>query len=334
METSRANTKSLGTADEYRARHSSSSERETDSPQIPPLPKQTANCRLDLPSLRTTAGAVDCSKATGASGSRAMVTSLRANLSADIDAETLFRRYAGFVAAFLFRLGARQTEIDDLVQDVFLTAHRKGGYRAGAASPTTFLARLALEANLARRRRESRWRAARSDEVALATVGGQPADPGHALAVKRAAKRLQDALDSIEPGQRAVFILFELDGESCESIAAGLEIKLGTVYSRLHAARKSFSASVAREERRSENDLRRPLNPVDALRLAARHPSRAAAEHPSRAAAEHPEGCCGTPEPLRNTRRGGGVEGCDPRSGKLIVKDRAEASSNATKETA
>jgi RNA polymerase sigma-70 factor (ECF subfamily) len=50
----------------------------------------------------------------------------------------------------------------------------------------------------------------------------------------------------MDPGQRAVFILFELHGESCEAIAAGLEIKLGTVYSRLHAARRAFRAAASR----------------------------------------------------------------------------------------
>jgi RNA polymerase sigma-70 factor (ECF subfamily) len=57
-----------------------------------------------------------------------------------IDSETLFNRYARFVASFLYRQGARGADIEDLVQDVFLTAHRKGGYRVGVASPTTFLA--------------------------------------------------------------------------------------------------------------------------------------------------------------------------------------------------
>ena len=169
------------------------------------------------------------------------------------DSEALFRAYASFVASFLYRLGARDGELEDLVQDVFLTAHRKGGYRPGAASPTTFLARLALEARLARRRRESRWRAAKQDDAALATVGAEPSDPSRALAEKQVALRLQAALDSIEPGARAVFVLFELDGETCESIAAGLNLKLGTVYSRLHAARRAFRIAVSKSEERERS---------------------------------------------------------------------------------
>lgn len=162
------------------------------------------------------------------------------------DSEMLFRQHAGFVASFLYRLGAREAEIDDLVQDVFLAAHRKGGYRPGAASATTFLAQLALEAHHGKRRRDSRWHAAQSADAARAASGSQPTDPSQALAAKRAAERLERALVAMDPGHRAVFILFELHGESCEAIAAGLDLKIGTVYSRLHTARRAFRAAATR----------------------------------------------------------------------------------------
>jgi RNA polymerase sigma-70 factor (ECF subfamily) len=166
----------------------------------------------------------------------------------------LFRQYGKFVASFFFRLGARQADLDDLVQEVFLTAHRLGGYRPGAASPTTFLARLALAARLSSRRRNVRWMAAQTGETALAVVSRGPEDPARALVLKRAAGRLQQALDAMEPAQRAVFILFELHGESCEAIAAGLGVRIGAVYSRLHAARKTFAKNVAEAALRIDSD--------------------------------------------------------------------------------
>jgi RNA polymerase sigma-70 factor (ECF subfamily) len=169
-----------------------------------------------------------------------------------IDSETLFNVYARFVASFLYRQGARGADIEDLVQDVFLTAHRKGGYRAGAASPTTFLAHLALEANLKRRRGESRWQRSHSHEASGATVGSGPSSPTETMAARESARRLQAALEAMEPGHRAVFILFELEGEPCDSIAAGLRLPVGTVYSRLHAARRAFRESVTRSERRDD----------------------------------------------------------------------------------
>jgi RNA polymerase sigma-70 factor, ECF subfamily len=182
--------------------------------------------------------------------------------SVSIDSETLFKLYASFVASFLYRQGARGPDLDDLVQDVFLTAHRRGGYRPGPASPTTFLAHIALEANLKRRRGDGRWRTSHSDEATGAIVGRAPTDPAQALATKDAARRLQAMLDSMDPPHRAVFILFELEGESCESIAAGLKLPIGTVYSRLHGARRAFRERAARSERREqrgEPDERAPM---------------------------------------------------------------------------
>ncbi len=64
---------------------------------------------------------------------------------------------AGFVAGFLRRLGVEAPELDDAVQEVFLTAHRRGGFVAGAAQPTTWLAEIALRvASDMRRSRRAR----------------------------------------------------------------------------------------------------------------------------------------------------------------------------------
>jgi RNA polymerase sigma-70 factor (ECF subfamily) len=54
------------------------------------------------------------------------------------------------------------------------------------------------------------------------------------------------ALETLSLEHRAVFILFEMEEESCESIADGLGIPIGTVYSRLHAARDRFRKAYGR----------------------------------------------------------------------------------------
>jgi RNA polymerase sigma-70 factor (ECF subfamily) len=183
-----------------------------------------------------------------------------------IDSETLFREYAGFVASFLHRLGAREADLEDLVQDVFMTAHRKGGYLPGAASPTTFLARIALEARLQSRRQSIRWQRSQSEGLSSLTLGADPATPESLLAMQRAAQNMQRALDTMEPGARAVFVLFELEGQSCDQIAAGLELKVGTVYSRLHTARKAFHAHVAHGAHGAQPNARRDREPSGGAR--------------------------------------------------------------------
>ena len=54
------------------------------------------------------------------------------------------------------------------------------------------------------------------------------------------------ALDALDLDRRAVFVLHELDGVTCEQIARTLEIPVGTVYSRLRVARQEFAAKVTR----------------------------------------------------------------------------------------
>lgn len=162
-----------------------------------------------------------------------------------IGAGVLFRRHASFVANFLVRLGVDRSEVDDVVQDVFMIAHRRGGYRPGAARPTTWLADIALRVNANRRRGQRRSKV--SADMGPVEKAIDPAStPGEALQLRQSLDRVQLALDTLDEDKRVVFILFELEGESCDSIAAGLGVPVGTVYSRLHGARKQFAKAHAR----------------------------------------------------------------------------------------
>ena len=156
-----------------------------------------------------------------------------------LDAARLFRDHAQFVANFVVRLGMRREEVDDIVQEVFLVAHRRGGFIPGAARPTTWLAEIALRVSSSARRRQRRSRED-PDVQAIADSVSSARSPGEQAETAEALRRVQQTLEILDEAKRAVFILFELEGESCESIAAGLGIPVGTVYSRLHKARKLF----------------------------------------------------------------------------------------------
>jgi RNA polymerase sigma-70 factor, ECF subfamily len=153
------------------------------------------------------------------------------------DAEALFRQHARFVAAFLRHMGMLGPEVDDAVQDVFVVAHRRGGYQPLGASPRTWLASIAVRVARARRRASSRQAATsdRTEQLAVERHG-----PAEVLDAKRSVSRVIVALQSMPEEHRATFVLYELEGESCESIAAIWGVPLGTVYSRLHYARKRF----------------------------------------------------------------------------------------------
>lgn len=164
-----------------------------------------------------------------------------------LGAEELYRRHAGFVAGFLARLGVRAQEAQDMVQEVFLVAHRHGGFRPGVARPTTWLARIAI--HVAARRR--RWRDEGGGEDALAAVPDGRDGPHETLEKAQLGRQVHCALGALKQDLRAVFVLFELERESCDAIAAGLGIPVGTVYSRLHTARREFQREFERLERRA-----------------------------------------------------------------------------------
>lgn len=172
-------------------------------------------------------------------------------------AEELFRKHGRFVADFAARLGVRSQEIDDVVQEVFLVAHRRGGYVDGPATPTSWLAQITLLTVRTRRRTERR-RPSSAEAHDMDTIEAHGASPHEAMAAAQAMERVQQALDAIDLDHRAVFILFEIEQESCHAIAASLGVPIGTVYSRLHAARRRFEEAHDR------------LGKIEASRLTAR----------------------------------------------------------------
>jgi RNA polymerase sigma-70 factor (ECF subfamily) len=161
-----------------------------------------------------------------------------------IGAEALFRAHATFVARFLHRLGAPPSDIDDGVQEVFLIAHRKGGYVAGAGKPRTWLGAIAVRVASSTRRARLRRRED-ADELGLHALASSAHDPQHAFEARASLERVQRALDTLDLEHRAAFVLYEIEGQSCENIAASFGVPIGTVYSRLHHARRRFTEAYA-----------------------------------------------------------------------------------------
>ena len=61
--------------------------------------------------------------------------------------------------------------------------------------------------------------------------------PGESMESEETRKKVQEALERLEEGDRQIIILKDLQGQSYDEIAAILNIPKGTVRSRLHRAR-------------------------------------------------------------------------------------------------
>ena len=154
-----------------------------------------------------------------------------------------------FVWRSLRRLGVREDDVADAVQDVFLVVHRKLPEFEARSKITTWLFGIAMRVARDRRRLAFDRRNA-GDDDAIAERPDDRADVAAEAERRQGLALLESILDEIPMDQRAVFTLFELDQMTGERIAELLEIPLGTVYSRLRLARDAFRGALGRMQAR------------------------------------------------------------------------------------
>lgn len=158
--------------------------------------------------------------------------------------ERVYREHFSFVWRSLRRLSVRERDVADAVQEVFLVVHRRLGEFEGRAKLSTWLFRICLHVASDHARRAHVRR-----EVLGDTELDELSDPRSDLESHRARREglrlLEQALAAMSLEQRAVFVLFELEGLTSGEIAEALSLPLGTVYSRLRRARELFQKAIA-----------------------------------------------------------------------------------------
>lgn len=151
---------------------------------------------------------------------------------------TLFDRFHPAVHRFLFRLTGGGPDLDDLVQTTFLEVWRSARTFRGDSAARSWV--LGIAANLARRRVRSDTR--RRLALAALEAGGGPTPlrpDDHAESRQRIA-RLEEALSELSPPLRTAFVLCDLEHVSGVEAARVLGVRPGTLWRRLHDARKAL----------------------------------------------------------------------------------------------
>lgn len=169
-----------------------------------------------------------------------------------------FARLVALHEGMVFNLSARllgdPEEAKDVAQDVFLHVYRKLGQFQGRSALKTWIYRITVNHCHNRRRwwqSRRRERHEPLDEVATGPEAGRLADRsprGNPYAETRRrerAQRLQEALLRLSFDHRAVLVLREIEGQSCEAVAEALGVAPGTVKSRLSRAREALRRQLA-----------------------------------------------------------------------------------------
>lgn len=129
-------------------------------------------------------------------------------------------------------------EAEDIVQEAFIRAFRRLDRFQGNANFYTWLYRIALNRSVDRRRTRRPTCSLETEmhELKQKTTSHEQA-PSHPMELREQNQRVQQALAQLPEGERAILILREFEEFDYATISDMLDIKVGTVRSRLHRAR-------------------------------------------------------------------------------------------------
>lgn len=165
--------------------------------------------------------------------------------------EAFYREHAPTVLRWVIRLGGPSLDAEDVTHDVFTVALRKvSSYHKGLGSPQAWLFGITRRV-VANARRRARFRRFIGLDALPAIEHPGPGADVRLDQLKRR-RLVQEVLEGLSEAHREVLVLVDLDSRTAPEVAEMLGISVGTVYSRVHHARKHFGELL--KARRSEID--------------------------------------------------------------------------------
>jgi len=156
----------------------------------------------------------------------------------------LFDRHSRAVHTFVSRLsGLSSVDLDDMVSATFLEVYRSARTFRGGSSVRTWLFGIAVNVVRHHVRADMRRQVFLKDlqQLPLAETGDRPDDAAerHQLLAK-----LEDGLRSLPHDLRVAFVMCDVNEISCADAGRVLGLRLGTVWKRLHRARKILGSAL------------------------------------------------------------------------------------------
>jgi RNA polymerase sigma-70 factor (ECF subfamily) len=161
---------------------------------------------------------------------------------APLDFEGVYRQHSAYVATVGFRLLGHDAELDDLVQEVFIEAHRGLSQLRDAGAVHGWLARICVRrcVRRLRRRRLRLWLQLEDDQEPLVLDSSLTAEQLSDV------RRAYGALGRFPAEERVIWVLRHIEGESLDQIARLCDCSKSTVQRRLRTAEARFEREVSR----------------------------------------------------------------------------------------
>jgi len=173
--------------------------------------------------------------------------------------DELYHRFRRQIAGNLYRVLGDRSDLDDLVQEVFVIAFRGLDRFRGDARLSTWLYRICVNVALGKIRSRKRKPAPIGmpdlDTAAVdPSMTERPETPERSLERRRDQESVYRALDQLAPKKRIVLYLHEIEGLDLKEIAYLVDSNPVTVRTRLFYARREFYRLIAGEDAASGGD--------------------------------------------------------------------------------
>ncbi|HYO94029.1 MAG TPA: sigma-70 family RNA polymerase sigma factor [Polyangiaceae bacterium] len=160
------------------------------------------------------------------------------------DCLAAFQQELDYLFRTLRRLGVNESEVEDLVHEVFLIFHRRWPDYDASRALRPWLFGIAFRVASAHRKRTVREIPHASPDALVTQELSACSSAEQALMAEQTRRLVLAALDCVPLARRAVFVMHDIDEVPMRDIASALSIPLFTAYSRLRKARKEFEAAV------------------------------------------------------------------------------------------
>ncbi|MBP2413556.1 RNA polymerase sigma-70 factor (ECF subfamily) [Arthrobacter stackebrandtii] len=163
-----------------------------------------------------------------------------------------------------FRLTGNKYDAEDLTQEVFVRVFKSlANFKPGTLDG--WLHRITTNLFLDQARRKQRIRFDGLTEDAEARLPGNDPGPERSFEFNNLDIDIAAALEALPPDFRAAVVLCDMEGLSYDEVAHALNIKLGTVRSRIHRGRAMLRESLADRAPGRTRDVRPARKPLLSL---------------------------------------------------------------------
>jgi RNA polymerase sigma-70 factor (ECF subfamily) len=148
-----------------------------------------------------------------------------------LDFSVIYNQYKELVWKLISKYASNRQDREDLFQEVFLKIHQGLKKFRGEAAPETWIYRIAINTSIThlkkQKRKETFHNVLKLLHVADEVDAPEPKDDS-----------VWKPLAKLNPLQRSILLLADVEEKKLEEIADWLKIPLGTVKSNLHRARE------------------------------------------------------------------------------------------------